>query len=521
MKYLFIDRRNIQLIDENINWKFHSPVKDTRPVLEPVMPWEGERLHIWSPPVFSHETGKWRMWYIGGDEMLPLYAESEDGLNWHRPELDRVQWKGEMRNNIINLGFKGSGKENRIVLLRDEEESDPSKRYKGLTRISGHLIPFCSPDGLDWRKIDAGSVPSNDEYRLGKDNINGLFIATAKGSPVPEFGRAVSLSVSSDFLNWSDRRLVFQADEKDLELGKERIREAVQNPDRRSPLINQPELYHTDVYNMPVFTYDGMYLALPVIFNHSGLYWYSHPDDAPPRLRSNQDGILYPSLAVSDDLYAWRRPCREPFIPLSSFSETDNYDCGAIHANPPVVSGDELWFYYTGTRFTHIKQSVIEKSGLSKKNPGPLGAIFRARMRIDGFASLSAGERPAHVLSKPVEVDGSSLYVNVDAAGGELRAELRDADTGSVIPGYSLGDIFCDRYLYSDDGFSRRLRFGTGARLEDDPQDNTSIPLCQDSTAAPMHWENGSDLAALRGRRVRISFYLKNTDLFAFWFSPE
>ncbi len=143
MKYLFIDRRHIQRIDENINWKYHRPVKDTRPVLEPEMPWEGERLHIWSPPVFSHETGKWRMWYIGGDEMLPLYAESEDGLNWHRPELDRVQWKGEMRNNIINLGFTGSGKENRIVLLRDEEESDPSKRYKGLTRISGHLIPFC------------------------------------------------------------------------------------------------------------------------------------------------------------------------------------------------------------------------------------------------------------------------------------------------------------------------------------------------------------------------------------------
>ena len=143
MKYLFIDRRNIQRIDENINWKFHSPVKDPRPVLEPEMPWEGERLHIWSPPVFCREKGKWQMWYIGGEELFPLYAESEDGLNWHRPDLGRLRWKENCKNNIVNLGFTGSGKENRIVLLRDEEESDPSKRYKGLTRISGHLIPFC------------------------------------------------------------------------------------------------------------------------------------------------------------------------------------------------------------------------------------------------------------------------------------------------------------------------------------------------------------------------------------------
>lgn len=344
------------------------------------------------------------------------------------------------------------------------------------------------------------------------------FIATAKGSPVPEFGRAVSLSVSRDFRDWSDRKLVFWADEKDLELGKARIDEALSSPDRRRPLVNQPELYHTDVYNMPVFTYERMYFGLPVMFNHSGLYWYSHPDDRPPALRSNQDGILYPELAVSDDLFEWRRPCREPFIPLSPLTDTEKYDYGAIHACSPVVNENELWFYYAGNRFTHIKQSVIEENKLRDRDPGPLGAIFRARMRIDGFASLSAGESPGQVLSRPVEIDGSRLCVNADAGNGELRAELRDAETGRVIPGYSMGDIFRDRYLGSGDGSSRRIRFGTGARFEEDPVEDNSVALREDSTEAELKWQGGSDLSALKGRRVRICFYLKKADIFSFWF---
>ena len=111
----------------------------------------------------------------------------------------------------------------------------------------------------------------------------------------------------------------------DQELGRQRIAQAFADPDRRHPLVNDPTLYHTDIYNMPVFSYADLYLGLPVVFNQSGLYWYPHPDDAPPQRRNNHDGILYPDLAWSRDLKEWSRGDREPFIPLSPLSAPNHF----------------------------------------------------------------------------------------------------------------------------------------------------------------------------------------------------
>lgn len=520
MKYVFIDRRHIHYLDR-VAIRFHQPVKDRGPVIAPDHPWEGDRLHVWSPPAWCPERNRWRLWYIGGEEMLPLYAESADGRHWEKPTLDRVPWQGSKKNNIVNLGFEvRSAKERRLVLLRDSRDPDPARRYKALTRVAGRLVGLVSADGLDWQPLPGPAVPSNDEYRLGWDALGRRFVATAKGAPLAELGRAVSLSLSEDFVHWTDNEPVFHADETDQALGVSRIAAAFTGDDRRRPLINDPDLYFTDIYNMPVFSGEGFHLALPVIFNQSGLYWYPHPDDSPPALRSNQDGILYPALAVSDDLHRWSQPdpAREPFIPLSPLSDAENYDYGAIHACAPVSSGDELWFYYYGARFTHLKKSVVEEAGLRRSPAEPMGAIFRARLRADGFASLRAGDEPGLVISRPVRVDGTKLKVNLAAPGGELRAELREAETGRALPGYSLGDRFGDRWLYSPDGRSKRVRFGTGARLADEPSGDTTSPVRGDHPAATVGWKNGEDLGPLHGRLVRVAFYLRNADLYSFWF---
>ena len=518
MKRLFVDRSHIQRLDR-VRQIFHQPVKDAGPVVAPDRPWEEERLHIWSAPIWCADRQRWRMWYIGGEDLLPLYAESMDGLHWEKPVLDRVDWNGSRENNIVNLGFEAQdAKERRLVLLRDDRDPLPARRYKALTRVSGRLVGLASPDGLDWASLPGAAVPSNDEYRLGYDSIRQQFLATVKGSPVPEFGRAVSLSVSDDFVHWSPNELIFWGDQVDQELGRQRIAQAMNDPDRRSPQVNDPALSHTDIYNMPVFSYADLYLGLPVVFNHSGLYWYRHPDDDPPKLRSNQDGILQPSLVSSQNLVDWERGDRAPFIPLSPLSDPANYDHGAIHACAPVIAGDELWFYYTGTRFTHLKRSLIEEAGLRTSPDEPMGAIFRARLRLDGFASLTAGSDPGVVLTRPVEVEGPHLYVNADASRGEIRVELRDAASGRVIPGYGMGDMMGDPWLYSDDGQSRRLRFGTGARFEDDMRTDDSLSIRENGTAIPVRWKAAPDVRALLGRRIRICFRLRDADLFAFEF---
>ena len=105
-----------------------------------------------------------------------------------------------------------------------------------------------------------------------------------------EFGRRVDVSFSDDFVNWSKQKLILWGDEKDQELGKQRIKEILEDLNRRKPLFVNPAEFYTDIYNMAVFTYEDLYLGLPMIFNQSGRYF--------PGWGGNSDGILYPSRCI-------------------------------------------------------------------------------------------------------------------------------------------------------------------------------------------------------------------------------
>jgi len=214
-----------------------------------------------------------------------------------------------------------------------------------------------------------------------------------------------------------------------------------------------------------------------VIFNQSGRY--SHSTGA------SQDGLLYPSLVASRDLRQWDRLSRQPFISHSRLSDPQNYDQAMIQATQPVRHGDELWFYYTGTRFTHLKRELIEEAGLRKSPDEPLGAIFLARLRLDGFASLYAGPQPGSVLTVPVKVAAKRLCVNADSREGELRTEIRDAKDGTAIAGYAV---------------------------------EAAVPVCQNATCVLIRWQEKSDISELAGREVRLYFSLRNAHLYSFWF---
>ena len=490
VKYLFIDLKHIQEMD-GVKQVFHQPVKERLPVVIPDRRWEQARVNIWSPPVWSEEKALWQMWYIGGDELLPLYAESKDGIRWEKPALGLIEWNGSSENNIINLGFPASGKENRIVLIHDDDTSDTTGQFKALTRVKGNLIALVSADGWNWEFLKGDSIPSGDEYRLCYDRVNHRYIAMAKLStgehyskapgakPLSEFGRRIRISVSEDFVNWTDPELMLWGDEEDQELGKQRIREVLGDPDRRKPQVVNPAEFYTDIYNMPVFAYEDLYLGLPTIFNQSGIY------------TGNMDGIYYPSLAASRDLYHWDRLSRQPFIPLSPLSDKNNFDYGLISTISPVRNGNELWFYYTGSSFTHLKPDMIE--GLLKSPDEAHRAIFLARLRMDGFVSIYAGEQevPGTVLTRPVKVTGPNLYLNVDASKGELFTEIRDAATGKAINDYALIDEL---------------------------NRSACLPVCKNAISVPVRWQRKKDVSELLGREVIIHFSLNNAHLYAFWF---
>src|SRR5205823_5631670 len=113
------------------------------------------------------------------------------------------------------------------------------------------------------------------------------------------------------------------------------------------------------------------------------------------------------------------------------------------------------------------------------------GAIGLARLRLDGFVSMDAGDREGTLVTKPLRVDDAALFVNADASRGELRVEILD-DAGARVPGFAKAD---------------------------------ALALEGDAIRATMRWRS-ADLASLRGKTVRLKFYLRRAALYSFVFEP-
>ncbi len=528
---LFLDDHHIQSMT-GLSRVYHQPVKDPAPVIVPDKPWEtngwvrpvgwfpyGSHTQVWSPPVWNPELSKWQLWYQGGKEGLPLYAESTDGINWVKPNLGLYTWGGSKNNNITLLPTapysQANAKKFRIVAIRDPFETNPSRRYKGLlAENETSLMRLISPDGKTWTREGTDVITSGDEYRLGQDPVTGQFWATLKLSPsqagatmpadyATGAGRIAWLRTSSDFVTWTAPKLVQYGSKSDQTLAAAQIAAYKANPAIRKLLYDQPttlasKAFKADVYHFPMFRYQDMVLGLPTRLLQTGMIWAV--DKSAP---NNQDGYQFPYLASSRDLTNWNKHTGNPFCDISPLSDTQKADHGMIQMLPPITLNDQLVFYYTGYRFPHHMWWKLDpnqdKDGIPGKDYNytaagltpeecakePAIAIHLARLRLDGFASLHAGATAGEVVTKSLPVNGTSLYVNAAAQAGTLKAELLDAATGAAIPGYTLAN---------------------------------SVALQTDAVRAKLQWQGVTDLSALAGRSVKIRFSVQNADLYSFWF---
>src|ERR1043166_6800674 len=74
------------------------------PVLSADRPWEARMISFYTTLI--DEDGKLRLWYICRDaENHPnvAYAESRDGINWTKPNLGLVVYRGSRENNLVGI----------------------------------------------------------------------------------------------------------------------------------------------------------------------------------------------------------------------------------------------------------------------------------------------------------------------------------------------------------------------------------------------------------------------------------
>ena len=439
MTHLFVDDERIAR-KEGVVRRTHPCRKLPRPVISGLESWQtpsdDKRVYIYGTVLPAEEGDTLRMWYMRGADRI-LYAESKDGVAWRRPELGG--------NNALPIRLHSPS------VIHDPADADPGRRYKmlGVSR-SPESRGYCtahSADGLDWQLYPANPVlTGGDTCSLARDPATGDYLAFHKryGIHRGHRRRLVYLSSSPDMQSWSEPDLVMAPDQADDA-----------HTEAEGGLFSQ-------FYHMSVFPYRGVWLGFVTHFRHTG-----PPVEKGPE-QSRDDGPIDVQLVHSRDGRSWSR-CedRAPVIP----NGPHDYDAGCILgvANGPIVSADEVRLYYTGITTTHGGCLPLKKI-----------TIAQAAWRLDGWVSLDAVETPGIVETMPLPSDGQRLFVNADAARGELRAEIL-GPSGAPVPGYHLSD---------------------------------GRPVTGDGVRQTVRWRTRSALPSCRGIRIRFQF--RNASLYSF-----
>ena len=458
---LFLDAMVVEQ-REGLARQFHTVQKyEGNPVIRGDKPWEISGPRYKGPYIHGTvlwDEGKLRMWYRG-DPGGPYncYAESEDGIHWRKPNLGIVEYKGSKDSNIflsVTLDpkerprYKGAGQCNFPCIFKQPEEKDPQKRYALLCRANDYRtqrVAF-SPDGLHWNFVfetaKKGLFTGGDATNYFYDPYNKRYAAAAKCTN--RRGRAIGMAFSRgmNVLAWGEPTVVFVADDLD--------------PDA------------AQIYGMPVFAYQGMYIGLPWIYHARWFKYGEYTDQRMIEAEKDSPCTTDVQLAWSWDLINWTRtPKREPFIPLGKEGE---FDSSQIYtANAPVQVGDQLCFYYGGCDRPHNSPYTTQ--------------IGLATLRLDGFCSMHAGDREGRLISRREVLQTPQVTINAKTAeGGYVLCEILDRNN-RVLQGFSRGDC---------------------------------VPFTGDSVRHVMEWKAKEFAEAQKEGEKKFRFFVKKADLYSY-----
>ncbi len=385
-KFMFFDDWPLEY-SRGFTRKQGKPVRyESNPVLKPDLPHEGTRASLYGTILHDEEADIYKMWYpafslVPKTRATLCYAESKDGYNWVKPELDVVQGT----NIVMGEEYEVRGQS----IIYDRDELNPDRRYKTANR-PGHtpsIFTYVSPDGIHWEILDKAAINADSDSHVGliRHPETGLYMATMRKI---KGDRRVWLSTSKDFENWTDPVLV-----KELP-----IEASMQ----------------TQIYGMQL-TYYGAYIM--------GMVSYYNTDENDLDGWGKMEGTMDIGMAYSRGGYCWNE--NYPTERFIDFSGKGNWDGQMIiPASHIILNDDEMRFYYAGCDHTH--KPPYGYQGLS---------IGAASLRPDGFVYLEAGDETAEFFTRIFAISEPGFEINADASDGEILVELCDG-LGKPIPGF-------------------------------------------------------------------------------------
>jgi len=397
-RQLFVDDFLIE--STTLKRTFHRPVYiKGNPVLRADKPWERKGR---APCAMPFSDGVWwdpqarlfKLWYIGGYLITTCYAESRDGIEWKKPNLDI-----EPGTNVVLRQRRDSA-----TVWLDWEAKKPSERWKlFITRRNErtgrwHLDLRTSGDGIHWSKtVASSSKPIGDRTTVFYNPFRKKWVYSLR---ISYNGRARAYREQSDpaaGLNWT-------AEDTRLWVGADRL-----DPHNPNPKFadNAPQLYNLDAVG-----YESLIVGLFAI-------WQGPPNRECHRLHIQKRNELL--VGFTRDGFHWHRPSRERFLGVNPTKGAWNWGNVQSAGGCFLVVGDKLYFYVSGRALSDSFWDGNCHTGL-------------AVMRRDGFASMDATEKEGVLSTRPLKFKGTHLFVNVKAPAGELRAEILDSDFRVIEP---------------------------------------------------------------------------------------
>ncbi len=465
----------------------NRPVKLEPPVVMDA-PWEGDTI---SYPNILKVHGKYRMYYqtgwtnyetmSGAEKMFLCMMESEDGINWNRPNLGVCEFNGSRDNNIVMKESEENKLDNFFIFYDENPACPADEKFKATSEIERDDLEFpdnrelwcyVSPDGIHFKcgwKMTDGSVENGgifDSMNVAYwDKDKGRYVAYVRGlHDGPGRGTAnglrdVRYMESADFKKWTNPVILSYGEADDVEIYTNNVMRYYRAP---HIVIGFPTRYterhwltrnfeflggeenvelrkkamQTSARHGFVLT-DGLFMS-----SRNGLDWYRF-DDA-----------MF--TADAENAYNW--------------NYGDGYPAYGMIETPRAYphKTNELSMY------------LIEGHGKIRPQ-----RMYRYVTRLDGFASYHADYEEKKVVTKPLFFEGEQLTLNFKtSARGYIFVRVLDC-YGKPFEGYQSYEIFGDAY------------------------------------DRPVLFDSDAELSKLRGKPIRLEFVMSDADIYSMKFNKE
>jgi hypothetical protein len=474
-KQLLVDDYVIDL-KQNITRELGKPVKmgvvmapsvptDSHPVDLPKTgdPFLGARTTV----LWNEQQKKFQMMYRENNEVITGYSESRDGINWIKPLI-----ADDGKSNLITYHGKTQGTfyEASFIIDPTVPWGHPEK-YKAAYNPGNAMCALAySADGIHWTGYNDG------------ESVTGRAADTHNQILWDPIGNRYLLMTRSDLGTGGglteDRASRVMVHEKGNDLfGYPKAWEtlatvAVDDPQCKKTSLGVNVL---QIEAMTLWIYENVYFSLMRVLTVGQLTGAEGKVSVADNDKRPEEDVIDFYIGTSRDAVNFDKTWIYARKPLIERGDSGSFDMAMVMAASEIVThGDEHWIYYGGMDTRH------HDTGSAKSKEGQIGLAI---LPLDRFISQSAEDKLGTITTKPFEQQGDKLQVNVEAPKGRFYVEVLNAE-GKPIPGFSV---------------KQAKVFKSVDQLRLQPR-----------------WKNNNDLSSLKGKTIRLKFYLENAKLFTF-----